>query len=404
MTLPSRSGASATAPFGLQDPVSWGDFGIASAAIVTDAPSLRGSAYQDWWDDLQNTAPEMPAVLLPWETQTDPAYPTQTPECEDKSEPTVPSVTPEKSLFNFATTSQVWEPPQIRELFLPYSSSATCVQWRILDHYTTSLSSTLTVKKSQWSFFSYITRLVERTPTSPLRNSVLAWAGTHIGLTDSSIAQVVQDHYVAASKQVLTMTADTLTKGSMVTKGMTARRSDMMTMVLLSFFSLCQRDIMTCDCKMFRRHMLALRNLIFDHWRKFRESLNSVGLRILLWLSYLEVRALIWTPSKLFNEPKHPSIIEFLGRNENLHQLYRKSRSYLREAFGADYPSSELRDDMLQDAANSKWLDLMLLTSRIASLKWNGEAKDCNGSMIEVVDERAVRELQADLAEINEVR
>jgi len=150
--------------------------------------------------------------------------------------------------------------------------------------------------------------------------------------------------------------------------------------------------------------MLALRNLIFDHWRKFRESLNSVGLRILLWLSYLEVRALIWTPSELFNEPKHPSIIEFLGRNENLHQLYRKSRSYLREAFGADYPSSELRDDMLQDAANSKWLDLMLLTSRIASLKWNGEAKDCNGSMIEVVDERAVRELQADLAEINEVR
>ena len=59
-------------------------------------------------------------------------------------------------------------------------------------------------------------------------------------------------------------------------------------------------------------------------------------------------------------------MLETISRKETLQSLYLRSRSYLNEAFGDEYPSSELRGDMLQDPTNMKFAEAMSILSRIS--------------------------------------
>jgi hypothetical protein len=116
--------------------------------------------------------------------------------------------------------------------------------------------------------------------------------------------------------------------------------------------------------------MDALKRVVTTVWPSLTGSMAGIDYRMLLWLSYLDVRSRVFGTTKRRcsnSSPPEESLLDTVARKENLRSIYLKSRSYLKEGFGDRYPSSELRGDLLQDTINIKYADAMSLLSQIVS-------------------------------------
>jgi hypothetical protein len=79
------------------------------------------------------------------------------------------------------------------------------VEEHLLHHYKVRMSKELSVKDNRWNVFTFLFNLAENHWQSPLRSSLLAWAGLHLSATEQGVSEVGLTHYAIASSRVETL-------------------------------------------------------------------------------------------------------------------------------------------------------------------------------------------------------
>ncbi|KAJ3533629.1 hypothetical protein NM208_g7898 [Fusarium decemcellulare] len=246
-----------------------------------------------------------------------------------------------------------------------------------LRHYNTHMISSLSVKDAKWNIFACLLHTSQRFSQSPTKRSLIAWAATHVNMKGKEGIDMGLQYYSSASEDVLRLSRDLEARilSPDPCKEGSSQISTQISMLLSASFFLCQRDVMHCNMVHFRERISSLKRLVSSSWGPLSNHLSGIDYRLLLWLSYLDIRASILFGGSCHQhdiaESSDTTLLGTIAQQENLHSVYLMSRSYLKEGFGDTYPSSELRGDMLQDPVNLQFLESMALLSRIISLGKN---------------------------------
>lgn len=283
------------------------------------------------------------------------------------------------------------------------------IEASILQHYASHLSTSVSVKNPRWNIFACLFDVSSRASRSPVRSSLVAWAGIHLSMQQKDAPELAMKHYAAASAEILTL-SDNLTKqnSGSLKPSESVHLSSQARMLLAASFFLCHCDILTCNLTGFRLHIDALKRLFGLFWYLITDVLSGIDYRLLLWMAYLDVRSRAFRTA--ISRPSQPAwidetLLDIVAEKESLRSIYLKSRSYLREGFGEGYPSHELRGDMLQDPINIRFLEAMSLLSRIISLEG---AKYCNttteiGQVARRTADNEAQRLQSELSDLRNV-
>jgi len=283
------------------------------------------------------------------------------------------------------------------------------VEASLSHHYKSHMSKILSVKDTRWNIFSYLLQLSQGCSRSPLRSSLIAWAGLHLAAKEQTFSEPSSIRYAAASHEVNVLLEQLIVRNPSISKpfSSSALVPNTARMLLAALFFLCQYDIMNCNRLAFTARIEALKRLLSRHWDSFRETLEGMDYRLLLWLACLDVRGSAW--GRVAKDSKagewSMNLLEFVAKKEMVGSLYLKSRSYLDEAFGDCYPSTELRGDMLQDPVNIKEVEAMSLLSRIISFENNHELRTYKeyNSTGQAWKSAELQEIRADLTSLRNV-
>lgn len=330
---------------------------------LPDQPEFASSSAQNWqspnlesmWQEVHISNPDTtslhtPSISAVWRTNNQ----------LDRVEALANSVGSPRRIGGDVAT------PAIGRRLTP---SHVAVEEHLLHHYKVHMSKELSVKDNRWNVFTFLFNLVETHLQSPLRSSLLAWAGLHLSAAEQGVSEVGLIHYAIASSRVETLLREFSQYHTDSARDSSAAvESNLSRMLLSTTFILLQCDIFIGDRPAFNARMNSLKGLLSREWDLFWASLTGMDYRLLLWLAYLDVRASAWGYSGGDRDGVgwSTNLLETISRKETLQSLYLRSRSYLNEAFGDEYPSSELRGDMLQDPTNMKFAEAMSILSRIS--------------------------------------
>lgn len=240
-----------------------------------------------------------------------------------------------------------------------------------------------------WNFYSYAIRAAEEQPDSPLSHSILAWTSAHLILRNryTSDGHAQFRHYARARSAVDELREELMSSkhshhgSSIKKKGTTPLR-----MLLATTLFLAYGDILSGDCTRLVESLSGITQLLASDWPRFRAELGPIEARILVWLSYLDLRARMWAPPPLSGKNKgskrsaesNMSLFNFLQSHNGtlttsgisaLRAHHRDgvsspesdddesvsavshSKYYLTECFGSALPPRELEEDLLQEPA-----------------------------------------------------
>jgi hypothetical protein len=316
---------------------------------------------------------------------------------------------PSGSTLHFANAGGAsnWEiPPQIPQV---YGDDIVLIR-----HYESTMSGLFSVKSPQWNLYTYMLRSPQGTSNSPLRNSILAWTSLHLSRRDDNPLNNGAMYYTNASNAV----KDLLKELSSATQATALAfkstwNAKKLYMVLSTLFFLSQCDFMICDRRAFSERLNALKLVLAQNWETLRGELDRLASRLLIWLAYLDLRASLWgNPSPVGRigdaQNRVPVLLDMLGDLKALPSLRSISdnQSYLSECFGDNYPSTELREDLIQEPMNALSDDIMCVLSRVKGFEtWNDEMIRRGAYKDDaVVRELRTTKVQALRAEIGRIR
>lgn len=249
------------------------------------------------------------------------------------------------------------------DLFSPEAKPFT------INHFKTYMASTLSVKDVKWNIFTYFLDADQRHGQSPIKSSIIAMAAAHQGLKDQGVVNEYLAHYAHASADLSRLFASLQVNDQLPT--------DQMEMILATVYFLSHCDLIACNAPGLAERLDGIRNIIQGKWHLLSVNLSGVSARLILWLGYLDVRR-----SLLLHDGNTSTelLLAIIGKRNGLPQLYLSSRLYLKEAFGDTYPSSELRNDMIQDPVNLKFSEAMTVLGRIVH-EARGTSSESRGSI-----------------------
>ncbi|CAK7214113.1 hypothetical protein SCUCBS95973_002028 [Sporothrix curviconia] len=259
----------------------------------------------------------------------------------------------------------------------------------LVSYYKQNLMSFYSAKSSRsakWNFYSFAIQVSEHQPDSRLRHGIVAWAAGHRVLRNQCSRGVVHlRHYSrarAAAAAVRTDLArearearevretrdardahdahDANSGGTVVPAAATSGKLRLLLSTVL-FLSYC--DILSGDNDALVHELAGIRQLLAFDWPRFLEALGPLEARILVWLSYFDLRSSLWTrprPAQQHQQQPHQphqqqqqytSLVHFFARNGGFAALRSlgSGRHYLTDCFGAALPQDELKDDLLQE-------------------------------------------------------
>ena len=280
----------------------------------------------------------------------------------------------------------------------------------LIEYYKSHLSSFFSIKSSSptssssWNFYSYAILSTECQLDSPLRHGILAWTSAHLILTDKSpsLGSMLYRHYARARSatndllEELTMEGDALASSPH-----TAKKLNILLSTCL-FLSFC--DALSGDIEALADSLSAIKVLLESHWDQVRQRLGSLDSRILIWLSYLDLRTSFWKSAKPGVGRGRGELFRFL-RNQTRFSSLRSTytgRYYLTECFGPAYPEEELKEDLLHEPAKMLSDDALSIFSRILEFEtWDDDMRTgglSSGSLIEELRCAKLQAIQADIA------
>lgn len=280
------------------------------------------------------------------------------------------------------------------------STVITATEGTLVRHYELYMSKFLSVKNPQWNLYTYMLLSPQGSSESPLRHSLLAWSAFHVSsMKESSVEEGVK-YYQAASTSVDDLMEEVTSLSETSISAVRLR------MLLSATFFLCYCDIMSCHPDRFYSRLQRLKGSLFHNWSCVSVVLSPITSRLLIWISYLEIRASLWAAPKSAADPGSPEklLIDGLSDRVSLSSFYSNSGSYLKECFGEQYPMSELKQDLQQEAGNLKLLDVMTILGQIATFQtWDRDAFSDDNGMMKELRTTKIRLLQAELARIRAV-
>jgi hypothetical protein len=307
------------------------------------------------------------------------------------------------------TQDNVWSPyaafsSSLNEL-RPFLTPIDTTEVEVLRHYQLFVSKAFSVKNSKWNIYTYIFRVARAFPYSPVRSSLLAWSGYLISKSGEIHAANAAYQYHKAQIEVQRLIESMHLLSYMDSRATNSPHVVVLTSttaLLITMFFLCQCDVYTCSWESYINRLRSFKMMLIQRWDKFSQNLQSLDYRLLLWLSYLDIRASIWSLTEQSqNSPCSRNLLDIVLERENIQCLYRKSRTYLQDAFQNEYPSLELRHDMLQDPANEKLGEAMSILGLIIALGKKNYATRSGKSFCERSKE--VAEIRIKLKAIQEV-
>jgi hypothetical protein len=276
----------------------------------------------------------------------------------------------------------------------------TATEGTLVRHYELYMSKFLSVKDPQWNLYTYMLLSPQGSSESPLRHSLLAWSAFHVSsMKESSVEEGVK-YYHAASTAV-----DDLMK-EVTSLGETSISAERLRMLLSATFFLCYCDIMSCRPDRFCSRLQRLKSSLFHNWSSVSAVLSPITSRLLIWISYLEIRASLWAVPKTSPDsgPPEKLLIDGLSDRVSISSFYANSGPYLEECFGEQYPTSELKQDLQQEAGNLKLLDIMTILGQLTTFQtWDRDAFSDDNGMMKELRTTKIRLLQAELARIRAV-
>ena len=274
----------------------------------------------------------------------------------------------------------------------------------LIRHYEAFMAKFLSVKDPQWNLYTYMLRSPQGSSESPLRYSLLAWSAFHISSLKKSSPHEGARYYHAASSTVNDLTKEfTNPNGRIIL-------SERLRMLLSATFFLCYIDIMACQPNQLFARIRALKIAISSNWEPIYSALSPITSRLLIWISYLEIRASLWGGFETNPDccSSQKLLLDMLSDRVSLTSFYTRSGSYLQECFGEQYPTSELNHDLQQEAGNLKLLDIMSVLGQIVTFERWQRNMDLENSgpasaMINELRITKIRLLQAEIARIRAV-
>lgn len=282
------------------------------------------------------------------------------------------------------------------------SSQAPQAQIRdtvLIRHYESTLSTFFSVKLPQWNLYTYMLRSQEKS-NSPLWNSIMAWTSLHLARRDMNPTRKSAMYYDNASDAVQRLLKELSIEAqspALVSKSTSS--AEQLYMVLSTTFFLSHCNVMICDRHAFSERLDALKLVLRRNWETVHGKLGSLASRLLIWLAYLDLRASLWgDPGSTDQTANHnPGLLDMLDDFNALPSLrsVSENQSYLSECFGDNYPSTELREDLVQEPVNATSDDIMCILSRIKAFEaWNDEMIK-RGAYEEDADVRELRATRA---------
>lgn len=307
--------------------------------------------------------------------------------CNNMTEAPRLSAFPSMGVDSFPLTTQI-------------PTTITTSEGTLVRHYELYMSKFLSVKDPQWNLYTYMLLSPQGSSESPLRHSLLAWSAFHVSsMKESSVEEGIK-YYHAASTSV-----DDLMK-ELTCFAETSISAVRLRMLLSATFFLCYCDIMSCQPDQFYSRIRRLKTSLFRSWTDVSAILSPITSRLLIWISYLEIRASLWGAKRSTPNAETPErlLLDELSDRVSLTSFYANSGSYLEECFGEEYPTSELKQDLQQEAGNLKLLDVMTILGQITTFQvWERDVfSDDNGTMKELRTTK-IRLLHAELARIRAV-
>jgi hypothetical protein len=277
----------------------------------------------------------------------------------------------------------------------------TTTERHLIRHYQVYMSKFLSVKDPQWNLYTYMLHSPQGSSESPLRHSLLAWSAFHVSGVRESSSEDSAKYYHAASSAVDDLMMELASFGGSFIL------SERLRMLLSATFFLCYCDVMVCHPDLFYARLQSLKGALFHNWTLVSAALSPITSRLLVWISYLEIRASLWRVPGSFSDPRSPSklLIDMLADHVSLSSFYTNSGCYLEECFGDQYPNSELKQDLQQEGGNLKLLDIMTTLCEIITFEvWDRDALSENNIVVRELRTTKIRLLQAELARIRAVR
>lgn len=286
----------------------------------------------------------------------------------------------------------------------------------LTSYFESTMSTFFSTKSPQWNLYTYMFRSQQDTSDSPLRNSILAWTSLHFTRRHNKPSNKGAKYYNNASRAVQDLLKELLAIQSPLSVCNGTSSSNKLYTVLSTCFFLSHCDFMKCEIGAFSERLDSLKLVLKQNWEALRGGLGSIASRLLIWLAYLDLRASLWrkeSPSRRIGDTQSslPVLLDMLDDLKALPSLRSVSanQSYLSECFGDKYPSTEISEDLVQEAVNAKSDDIMCVISRIKRFEiWQDELTRSisfkQDSSLQDLHAAKVEALRAEIASIQGVR
>lgn len=292
----------------------------------------------------------------------------------------------------------------------------------LVDYYNRHLSSFFTMRppNSTWNFYSYAIRSTDCQLDSPLRHSILAWASAHLMLKGHGTSNETRGrHYARARSAVNDLLMELEVEASAPCSSKSVSKKLNMLLLTSLFLSYC--DVVSGDNMSLGNGLLRLRELLQSSWEFFRGRLGPLESRILVWLSYLDLRSGFWraieTPVSSvvpMRAQGHSSdrygLFSFLVDQRGISSLRANpgGRYFLSECFGSSYPEQVLKDDLQQEPAKFLSDDAVAIFGTILDFEdWDDTtASKCpdHVSLIQELRSAKIQAIRANIARVRAVR
>ena len=290
-----------------------------------------------------------------------------------------------------------------------------------------------------WNFYSYAIRAAEEQPDSPLSHSILAWTSAHLILRNryTSDGHAQFRHYARARAAVDELREELMSPRPSPHNSITKPGTPPLRMFLATTLFLAYGDILSGDCAGLVDSLSGVTQMLASDWPRFRAELGPIEARILVWLSYLDLRARMWAPPprtdrkhKTSTNSDNTSLFHFLqAHNGTLTtsgisalrahrrdgatrpELYddeargavAQKSYYLTECFGSALPARELKEDLLQEPAKMLSDEIMGVYATISTLEgWiAGIDWDQDQSLLMDLRDAKIQAIRANIARIH---
>jgi hypothetical protein len=235
-------------------------------------------------------------------------------------------------------------------------------------HYKTSMRVLFSRKRHpEWSFYTYLLPFMERSQSYfPLRQAILAWTAIHHSSVKSEATYAPLTYYENACSRFRALLDESVDAFHPIDLAApTPALSNPAEIVICTCLFLCRSDIMMGDLSALATRLYNIKVWLEKQSPQLSSKLSGFGLKILRWLSYLEIQLSVFHGRQV--DGSLMRLVERVTKSSTM--VTEKTNNYLTECFGESYPQEESREDNKKCSVAAIHAEAMTVLSRTLALR-----------------------------------